>query len=409
LNTHHWQVKAIAMDRTKFSERSPGKLVPIVTDHGRDWAFIPHELPPSWTFDPALWPRLVTAKEALGTLNGIGQVLPDPSLLLIPLQYREAITSSSIEGTFVTAEQLLLFELKPDEPTNPRDPSADWQEVHNYSRALDVGIQMLKTMPLCNRVIRDMHKVLMHGVRGHDKRPGEFRKYQVQIGSKGKFIPPPPNEVEPLMQNLERFIHQEDDLDPLVKGFLLHYQFEAIHPFLDGNGRIGRAILALLISQWHGHAAPWLYMSAYFEKYKDEYMEGLYRISAEGSWSEWLDFCLRGVIEQARDSIRRCHQLNLLKRDYHLRVKTKSARTDDLIASLFSSPVLQIPWVQRRYSISYPTARDDVQTLVDAGILSLLKTHRPKTYCAQEILQIAYREPGATPPGESTSATQMPK
>ncbi|MBX9679721.1 MAG: Fic family protein [Gemmataceae bacterium] len=381
------------MDRTKFSDKSPGRCVPIPTLRGTDWAFIPHPMPPTWEIDDSIWQLLVEAKEALGTLNGIGQVLPDPKLLLRPLQGREAITSSNIEGTFVTAHELLLFEMNPSEPSKANDKKAEWQEVHNYSKSLEEGIKLLEEMPFCNRLIRKMHSALMHGVRGRDKMPGEFRKHQVQIGSSGKFIPPPSPEVEALMANLEQYVNNsESTYDPLIKSFIVHYQFETIHPFLDGNGRIGRAILALMIYKWLGHASPWLYMSAFFEKFKDEYMDSLYRVSAEGNWNRWISFCLRGATEQSRDSVNRCHQLNRLRKEFYSRVDSKTSRTYDLIDALFSSPVVQVASLKRRFGVTYPTAKADVQALVSVGILQEISDFKPRTFYSKEIMDIAYRD-----------------
>jgi len=172
------------MDKKRFTDRATGVLLGISAPKN-DYAFIPHEIPTNWVFDPKLWPLLVDAKEALGTLNGIGQTLSDPHLLLRPLQSQEAITSSKIEGTYVTPEQLLLFGLDPREPKTGDEQRSDWMEVFNYNEALERGFNMLNELPLCNRIIREIHSVLMHGVRGRNKNPGEFRRWQVQIGSTG--------------------------------------------------------------------------------------------------------------------------------------------------------------------------------------------------------------------------------
>jgi len=381
------------MDKTRFSERSPGACVPISTLRGADWAFIPSFLPPDWQINDSIWSLLVEAKEALGKLDGIGLILPDPKLLVRPLQGREAITSSNIEGTFVTAQELLLFEINPTEPSRVSDRKAEWQEVHNYGRSIEIGIKLLNSMPFCNRLIRDMHATLMHGVRGRDKMPGQFRKHQVQIGSAGKFIPPPSSKVDELMNNLESYINNDcTEHDPLIKAFVVHYQFEAIHPFLDGNGRIGRALLALMVYKWLNHSSPLLYMSAFFERFKDEYMDGLYRVSCDGDWNRWIEFCLRGVAEQANDSVNRCRQLNDLRNNFHSRVSNKSPRTHDIIESLFSSPVVKIAPLSKRFKISYPTAKADVIALEEAGILAEFSGGKPKTYFSPEIMKIAYRE-----------------
>lgn len=379
------------MDATKFTSNATGRLVRIEQPR-RDWAFIPDDLPPKWDFSPELWPLLVEAKETLGTLNGIGQVLPDPQLLLRPLQSREAITSSNIEGTYVTPEQLLLYQLDPREPRSGDEQMADWLEVFNYGRALEHAYQSLKSLPFCNRVIREMHGILMHGVRGRNKSPGEFRKWQVQIGSSGRFIPPPASEVDRLMGNLEQYINSEDErYDPLVRCFLVHYQFESIHPFVDGNGRVGRALLALMVYKWLGHAQPWLYMSAFYEQFKDEYVGGLFRISTDGDWTKWVEFCLRGAAVQASDSIRRCHLFKNLREQFHA-IAARSPRTHTIIEQLFTSPILTIGAVQKRFKIAYQTARADLEHLADVGILKEMPDVHPRSFFAPEIMRIAYRE-----------------
>lgn len=334
---------------------------------------------------------LADAREALGTLNGIGQILPDPQLLVRPLQSREAIASSSIEGTVVSPQQLLLYELDPQEPRNASEKSADWQEVANYGDALRHGCDLLKDLPICNRLIRETHAILMRGVRGQNKSPGRFRDQHVQIGSTGRFIPPPHVEVARLMDQLEKYINQsDDDCDPLVKSFLVHYQFEAIHPFRDGNGRVGRLLLALMIYSAHGHSLPWLYLSAFFEDYREEYVGLLFKVSTDGAWDEWVEFCLRATITQARDSINRCHRLRRLRDDFQQRVTKHSRRTYQIVDRLFRSAVLTIPAIQREFDCAYHTAEKDVDKLVRSGILREVNDQHPRLFYASEIIEIAY-------------------
>ncbi len=380
------------MDPERFGPNRSGTLVRIDVPK-KDWAFVPNDMPPQWTFNPSLWPLLADAKESLGTLNGIGQTLPDAQLLLYPLQNREAITSSSIEGTFVTPEQLLLYELNQREPKSPSDKAADWREVFNYGKALRRGCELLNSLPIVNRVLREMHGILMEGVRGANKAPGEFRKCQVQIGSGGRFIPPPHTEIERLMANLERYVNApEDNLDPLVRSYLVHYQFEAIHPFLDGNGRVGRLLLALMIYKTMGHTFPWLYMSAFYERYRDEYMSNLFSISADGTWDKWLEFCLRGTIDRAKDAIRRCARLNQLRGQFDSRIDAHTPRTHRIVESLFHSPFIDIPSVAERFHVQYATARSDLEKLVNVGILKEVENYRPRSFFSPEIMDIAYGE-----------------
>lgn len=363
-----------------------------ITAPRTDWAFLPAPLPSSWEFEASLWPLLVEAKEALGTLNGIGQTLPDPQLLLRPLQSREAIASSSIEGTFVTPQELLAYELQPTEPNTASEKRADWQEVHNYQLALETGCSILQQSGISNHLIRSIHAILMRGVRGLDKSPGEYRRRQVQIGSSGRFIPAPPEHVPGLIDNLIQFTRDADEIDPLIKSFMIHYQFEAIHPFMDGNGRVGRVLLAILIDHWHGHAHPWLYLSAFFERYKDEYISNLFAISTQGNWTQWLSFCLHATISQAKDSILRCTQFRHLKDEFHQRVTTPSARTHMLIESLFKNPLVTTPKVAEQFGIVYRTAQRELQMLVEVNILEETDSTHPRIYFSPEIMRIAYAE-----------------
>lgn len=382
------------MDKSKFSDVSPGELVQIDrADHPqrKDWAFVPHELPPVWEFASELWPLLAEARDRLGTLNGIGQTLEDPDLLLHPLQNREAITSSQIEGTFVTAEELLLFEMDPKEPKSARDDNARWLEVHNYNAALKIGCEIIQDRPIGSHAVRSMHSVLMRGVRGRDKSPGQFRSKQVQIGSNARYIAPPPAEVERLMRNLEDFITSEDArFDPLVKCFIVHYQFESIHPFEDGNGRVGRAVISLMLYKLLNHKRPWLYMSAFFDRFQDEYFSNLFEVSTQGAWARWIEFCLRGTISQANDAIRRCDRFIKLKKSFHERVTSPTPRSHQLIDSLFKKPIIKTTSVRELFGVHYQTAQVDIEKLVDAKILKELNDHRPKTYYSPEIMDVAY-------------------
>jgi len=395
------------MDRSRFTDKMTGQLVPIEQPK-KDFAFIPSAMPAQWSFDGRLWPLLVEAKEALGTLNGIGQTLADPQLLLRPLQNKEAIASSNIEGTFVTPEQLLLYELDPKEPRSANDRAADWREVFNYGRALQRGCELLKSLPICNRLIKEMHSVLMQGVRGQTKGQGMFRQWQVQIGSSGRFVPPPAPEAIRLMDDLENYVNVHDPkFDPLVRAFIVHYQFEAIHPFGDGNGRVGRLLLALMIYNWLDHSHPWLYLSSYFETYKDEYMTNLFNISTCGAWSEWIEFCLRGTINQANDSIRRCREFHRLRSDFHKRVEAPSSRTHPMIDRLFISPMVTITALAKEFDVDYHTAQKDIDRLVVAGILREISESRPRSFYAQEIMRIAYDEPAQeSPANPSVSANE---
>jgi Fic family protein len=382
------------MDTTKFTSNKTGQLVEITTNLERDWAFVPNPLPPQWKFPETLWPMLVDARVNLARLDGIGRTLPDPELLLRPLQNREALRSSSLEGTYASPQELLLFEKHPRAPKSERDPANAWLEVSNYSKSLKQGVDLLNSLPLSLRLIKELHKTLLSGVRGKDKAPGEFRRLQVHIGSDRRYIPPPPESMHNCLNKFEERLNQEDpNFDLLIRCFVLHYQFEAIHPFRDGNGRVGRVLLALMIYQWCNLSAPWLYMSAFYEQFKDEYINNLFNVSAKGDWQTWIEFCLRGTIEQTKDSIRRCEELKALKENFLVKAGTLGVRMHAIIEQLFSNPLVTIPSIKENFGVSYPSAQKDVERLVEAKILQELSLDiRPKSFFAPDIIRIAYRE-----------------
>jgi Fic family protein len=226
---------------------SPGALVPI---WGNEWAFVPDPLPPSWEFPLSLWPLLAEAKSKVALLEGVGRTLPNPAILLKPLAQREAIQSSRIEGTYATPKELLLFEME-REAKPGEEKISDQQEVFNYRRALDHA--MSSDLPLSLRLIREMHSILLEGVRGKDKRPGEFRRVPVAIGTDHRFVPPPPDQPTPCLNALEKYLNTKASAyDPLIDCLLSHYQFETIHPFMDGNGRVGRLLFIAMIQQSRG-------------------------------------------------------------------------------------------------------------------------------------------------------------
>ncbi len=380
------------MDATKFTEMKTGRLVPITTSTGPDRAFVPDGIPPNWPLPPDLVPKLVEARTALALLDGIGRTLPDPELLLVPLKKREAITSSRIEGTYATAQELMLFEMGSSDSKSKDDQLNAWREVSNYSKALSQGVTLLEELPFCGRVMKELHNILMDGVRGQHSVPGRWRDYQVAIGSDRRYVPPPANEMIECINTLEKYINEESSYDPLVRAYLVHYQFEAIHPFSDGNGRIGRVLLSLMIAKWCNLSRPWLYMSSFFERYKDEYVENLFKISTEGAWEKWIRFCLNGTIHQANDAIIRCEKLRALKHDMLKRARPGSPRTEQIIDGLFSSPVVRVSHLRRTLKVTYPTAQSDVDRLVNAQILKPVPEMHPKCYYSPEIFDIAYAE-----------------
>ena len=380
------------MDRSQFTPNQSGLLVPIST-HRKDWAFVPDPLPPTWEIHIDLWPVLAEAKQELARLDGIARTLPNPELLLRPLQSREALRSSSLEGTYATPQELLLFEMQPREPTSDKDPANAHREVANYSSSLRHGLELLNELPFCLRLIRELHRVLLSGVRGRDKAPGEFRREQNHIGSDYRFNPPPPSHLDECLDNFEKELHSEQTrYDPLVYCYILHYQFECIHPFLDGNGRVGRVLLSLMIFKHCGLYLPWLYMSSYFERYKDEYIDNLFRVSTHGDWHKWITFCLRGTISQALDSIRRCHALTVLKESFLQSLDNAGPRAHPIVEILFTKPVISVPDLTKQFGVSYPTAKSDIDKLVELEILRVVPDTYPKLYYCKQIFDIAFGE-----------------
>ena len=381
------------MDISQFTGEMTGQIVEIsypFTDH----AFVPSPLSGPWVIPAELWPLLAEAKQHLGKLDGIGQTLQNPHLLLQPLQQREALTSSSLEGTYATPAELLLFEMDPSEPKSEKDRANAWLEVANYRKALREGYEHLQDRSLSLGFVRSLHDWLLSGVRGHDKSPGQFRDCQVYIGADRRYIPPPVTFMSDCLLEFEKSLTAQTAIpDPLIASYMMHYQFEAIHPFKDGNGRVGRLLLALTTWKWCRLSMPWLYMSPYFEKHKDEYIDTMFAISTNGKWQRFLEFCLMGTIAQAQDSIQRCEKLNALKKKMDVRMLNGSNRTHLLIADLFDFPVLTIPRARDKMKVSYPTAKADIDALVDAGIIRKLGTdRRPAIYFAPEIFDIAYSD-----------------
>ena len=344
-------------------------------------AFVPNPLPPGWVWPQDLWPLLLDAKCALSSLGGTGKHLPNPEILLQPLQRREAQLSSKLEGTITDPPQQVLFDADPRYPTSAQDPNNALREVFNYRRALRSRLDKTNDLPLSLRLIRELHKVLMDGVRGSDQTPGEFRTIQNQIGLPARYVPPPPEYLSETLNAFESYMHSPDDFDPLVRAFLAHYQFEAIHPFRDGNGRVGRLLLSFMIAEWCKLSSQWLYMSAFFEKRKTDYIDLLLNVSTRGDWEAWARFCLEGVLAQSIDTEKRCERLLELHRDFHARLRSGRVRLSNLVDRLFKSPVIGVTQYSKEVKVTYPTARSDLRKLAELGILEDLNMDPISYYC----------------------------
>lgn len=373
-----------------FKDNAPGKVIPLTGVPDLTHAFIPDPLPPRW--EPGdLWPLIVEASTELGRLDGIGKHLPNPSLLVTPIQRREAQLSSRLEGTITDPRGQALFELE-EVDRSPSAANSAFREVHNYKRALQHAMNSADD-PISLRLIRKLHEILMTGVRGAEQAPGNFRRTQNQIDRPARFVPPPPQRLMELLDSYEKYLNLEKrSIQPIADAFLAHYQFETIHPFRDGNGRVGRLLLSILIAKWCGLAKQWLYMSAYFDRHRDEYRDHLLRISTHGEWAEWVRFCITGVMEQARDTQKRCELLLALHTDFHARARNlgASVRLSAIIDGLFESPIVQPRILAGKMGVSYNTADSDLKRLVEAGILRPLETFRPKTFYCPDVYDVSY-------------------
>ncbi|WP_459556018.1 Fic family protein [Lacunimicrobium album] len=350
----------------------PGKYETVMTLRGPLQAFVPNPLPPDWAMPTEIWTHIVTARESLAELKALGALLPNPELLLRPLQKQEAISTSIIEGTRVTPQQLMLFEAEQEEGESSHSKE-DEQEVYNSLLCIRYGIQQLELLPFCNRLLKGMHEILMTGVRGANKKPGSFRgpSEQVQVG---RYAPPPGLYVDHLMSDLERFCNQlPDQIDPLVAILMVHFQFEAIHPFLDGNGRVGRTLLSLMIYKCFAHTSPLLYMSPYFEAHRQEYYDGLLGVSQQGDWETWIRFCLNGVTVQAREAIMLSQQIVKAREQCIRSLVGATKHSLKLIDLLFQFPALTINKTKRVLDVTAPTAKKELEVLVASNIVSQTK------------------------------------
>jgi Fic family protein len=341
-------------------------------------AFIPAPLPPDppLVLDAKLTELLSRADRALGRLDGSVLTLPNPDLFVFMYVRKEAVLSSQIEGTQSSLQDLLAAEAKLFELELPKDVD----EVVNYVHAMNHGLARLGKLPVSVRLIREIHAKLMHGVRGGKLQPGELRKSQNWIGPAGctlntaTFIPPPHHVVPEALGDLEKFLHAEDGLPPLVKIALAHVQFETIHPFLDGNGRVGRLLITFLLTERGVLHKPVLYLSHYFKAHRQAYYDHLNAVRVRGAWEEWLAFFLRGVVEvatQAAETARRILQL----REQHRRIITErlgraAGSGHKVLESLFDRPIVSVSDVRKITGTTFAAANSLVSRLVELEVLS---------------------------------------
>lgn len=346
-------------------------------------AFVPFPLPPAPPLELSGHRQrlLERASLALGRLDSVSALLPDPQLFLYAYIRREAVFSSQIEGTQSSLSDLLLFEME-EAPGTPLD---DVVEVSNYIRALEHGMARLREgFPLCNRLLREMHAHLMSRGRGSDKEPGEFRRTQNWIGGtrpgNARFVPPPPHEVEPSMAALEAFLHEETSGMPvLLKAALAHVQFETIHPFLDGNGRLGRLLIALLLHHGGLLGQPLLYLSLYLKQHRQVYYDLLDRVRVTGDWEAWVDFFLEGVETTSLGAVETALRLVALFEEDARRLHQSgrnAATALRVLAALRRRPILSLPQLCELGAMTFPTANKAMAQLVEAGFARELTGQR---------------------------------
>lgn len=374
-----------------FQPASPGVLARSMRGH---WVYNPNPLPPELNYTVDVVQTLSRADQALGALRSFGNLLPNPHLLIRPFVRREAVLSSRIEGTVTQLGQLLLFEADTDQGA----PDDDVAEVLNYIDALDYGLAQLSAgVPLCLRLLREVHARLMAGVRGANLRPGEFRGCGVMIGRHGqtfeqaRFVPPEADTLPGLLRDFEQFLNTPGSLSVVVQLALAHYQFEAIHPFMDGNGRLGRLLITLLLCARGVLPHPLLYLSAYLEAHGNEYRDGLLAVSQRGEWEEWIRFIAYGVAEQAEDAVSRARRLMDLQANYQRRARAAGRPTPvfDLIDRLFASPAITISGAERLMGVAYTTAQRHVNWLVAERMLREVSGRtRNRVYAAPEIFRL---------------------
>ncbi|MFO0686925.1 MAG: Fic family protein [Sandaracinus sp.] len=338
-------------------------------------AFVPAQLPPNppIVFDGTLSTLLSKADVELGRLDGVTSILPNPDLFVAMYVRQEAVLSSQIEGTQASLTDVLQYEAGAEDGALATDVG----EVFNYVRAMNHGLKRLPELPLSLRLIREIHAELMKDTRGHERQPGEFRTTQNWIGAGGStlatasFVPPAPHRLGEALGNLEKFLHDEQ-LPPLVHAAVAHAQFETIHPFLDGNGRVGRLLITFLLCHRGVLGKPLLYLSHYLKRNRAEYYDRLQAIRLEGRWEEWIAFFLRGVAEVARAAIETARRIIALRDEKGRLLQAEGKASGNLLRALdvlFEQPIVTVRLVEQRLDVTFATANSVVARLVEVGVL----------------------------------------
>lgn len=369
------------MDLARFRNSPAGRVVGVGQGDARYWAFVPNPLPPELPDDPQLAHLAAEAAAALGELAAMARGEPAARLLAGPFLRREAVLSSRVEGNRATVADLYAFEAGLPSLRGVRSLASepDVLEALRYLDSLEHGLERLRELPISLRLIRELHELLMRGTRAERTTPGEFRRSQNWVGDPGctlneaAYVPPPVHEMHEALDALEKYVHAEDGgTHQLVRLALIHYQLEAIHPFLDGNGRVGRMLITLLLADWGLLSLPLLDLSGYFELLAQRYRDLLMAVSRDGAWAEWVAFFLTGVAAQSREALARARELLDMREEWRARLSSEGRATGvllKLVDALFASPVLTVEGAQRLLGVTPGSARRNVERLVGAGIL----------------------------------------
>lgn len=380
------------MDPTHYSTSKAGRVIKTQAGY---FAFTPAPLPPNLPLSETLINKNSLADRSLAKLAGIGSVFPNAQLFIQPFIRQEAVLSSRIEGTQSTLTDLYSYEAF---QFSLFENKSDVNEVHNYVKALNYGIERLETLPVSTRLIRELHNILMTGIRGEFLTPGEFRTSQNWIGNPGStietapYIPPPLEDMKNALSDLDKYVHSDQNHPPLIRLGMIHYQFEAIHPFLDGNGRVGRLLISLLLHSWKLLPQPLLYLSGYFEEHQNTYYDLLLSVSQKGNWENWLLFLLEGIHQQANKSIQIIQELTELKRTYYMLVESErtSQRLIEVIDYLFGQPITSINQIVDNTSLgNYNAANRQMKKLLELRIVrEITGSARNRLFSATEIMKI---------------------
>lgn len=361
-------------------------------------SFRPNPLPPEPPIEMSneLIAKLVDANRKLATLDGLSSRIPNMDLFVSMYVRKEALLSSQIEGTQCTLDDIL-------NPFAEENTNLNVSDVVNYIRAEEFAIDRLQTLPLCNRLIKETHAVLMEGVRGQEKNPGEFRYSQNWIGGQGstlrnaRYIPPNPEDMINAMSDLEKYMNGEDSLDPLIQAALIHYQFETTHPFLDGNGRVGRLLITLFLMEKKILSAPSLYISYFLKMNRVEYYDRMTQVRKTGDYEQWVLFFLQALSDSAEDAIQtidrltEIHNRNVQK--FNSMTKRQQTNAINFLIYLEKNPIIDIQKTATALNLSYNTVAKNVASFVDNGILQQTeKSGRSKIYSYVEYLAVLRKD-----------------